>query len=61
MANRIQQFFIEIIQELKKVTWSGRKETIASTIVVFILVGIMSLFIFFADNIIGIIFKQFLG
>lgn len=42
-------FFKEAYAELKKVTWLSRKEVIASTIVVIILVTIIAGFVGFVD------------
>ncbi|MEM6811821.1 MAG: preprotein translocase subunit SecE [Pseudomonadota bacterium] len=47
------QFVEEVKQETKKVTWPSRKETITSTIAVFIMVTLASLFLFFADQILA--------
>ncbi|MBN1621362.1 MAG: preprotein translocase subunit SecE [Endomicrobiales bacterium] len=43
------QFLREAYSELKKVTWLSRKEAIASTLVVIILVVIVAMFVGFAD------------
>lgn len=47
------QFLKEVYVELKKVTWLGRKEVIASTLVVCLLVVIVSLFIGLLDFILS--------
>jgi preprotein translocase subunit SecE len=43
------QFLREVKIELKKVTWPSRKQTMGSTVVVLILVGIISLFLGLVD------------
>ncbi|MBW2020490.1 MAG: preprotein translocase subunit SecE [Deltaproteobacteria bacterium] len=43
------QFLREVKVELKKVTWPSRKETLASTAVVIILVVIISVFLGLVD------------
>ena len=43
------QFLREVKIELKKVTWPSRKETLASTVVVIVLVFIISAFLGFVD------------
>lgn len=43
--NKSTQFLREVIIELKKVTWPGRKQTIGSTVVVIILVTIIAFFL----------------
>ncbi len=47
------QFIEQVKAETKKVTWPTRKETITSTIAVFIMVTLASLFLFFADQILA--------
>ena len=47
------QFAKEVQNEAKKVTWPSRKETMISTIMVFIMVVIIALFLYFADQIIA--------
>jgi len=49
------QFVDQVKTETKKVTWPTRKETITSTIAVFIMVTLASLFLFFADQILAFI------
>ena len=47
------EFFRQVQGEGKKVTWPSRKETTVSTIAVFIMVTIASIFLYFADQIIA--------
>lgn len=47
------KFIQEVKSETQKVTWPSRKEMIASTIAVFIMVTIVSIFLFFADQILA--------
>lgn len=47
------EFFRQVKAEAQKVTWPSRKETTASTIAVFIMVVIASVFLFFADQILA--------
>lgn len=46
---KTRQFFREVKIELKKISWPLRKETIASTSVVLIIVLIISFFLGFVD------------
>lgn len=55
------EFIKQVKSEAKKVTWPSRKETIASTIAVFIMVTISSLFLFFADQIIAYLVRAIMG
>jgi preprotein translocase subunit SecE len=45
----IKQFMAEAVQELKKVTWPNRKETLGATGVVLILVIIIAVFLGLVD------------
>ncbi len=47
------QFIQQVKSEVKKVTWPSRKETTVSTIAVFIMVTLASLFLFFADQVLA--------
>lgn len=53
MSKNIARFAREVRQETSKVTWPTRKETVTTTIVVFIMVAIMSMFLLFADWVIS--------
>jgi preprotein translocase subunit SecE len=49
MFDKVKQFLKEVKTELKKVVWPTRKDTIASTSVVLILVIIIALFLGLVD------------
>ncbi len=53
MSKNLAQFAREVKQEAQKVTWPTRKEVTTTTIVVFIMVFIMSMFMLFADWVIS--------
>jgi len=57
---RMQQFFREVRVELKKVTWPSRKETIASTSVVLVMVILVSFFLGIVDLGLSRLIKVFL-
>ncbi len=48
-------------REGTRVAWPSRQETVRMTLVVFVFVVIMSLFLFLIDNIIAWLIKLFLG
>ncbi|MDI6757779.1 MAG: preprotein translocase subunit SecE [Endomicrobiia bacterium] len=48
-VNSIKTFFIEAYEELKKVTWLSKKEVVASTVAIIIIVVIASLYIGVVD------------
>ncbi len=55
------QFIREVRQETSKVTWPTRKETIVSTIMVFVMVFLAALFFFFVDQILAFGIGKILG
>ena len=55
--NKGIKFVKEAIGELKKVTWLGKKEVLASTLVISVLVTIVAIFIGFVDFILSIIIR----
>ncbi|MDD5687195.1 MAG: preprotein translocase subunit SecE [Elusimicrobia bacterium] len=61
MVQKIIQFLKEAVEELKKVTWLGRKEVVASTIVISVLVVAVAIFIGLIDFLLSIVIKWLLG
>lgn len=55
------EFIKQVRSEAKKVTWPTRQETIASTVAVFIMVVLASLFLFAADQLLSWIVRLVLG
>lgn len=55
------QYFKEVKQEANKVTWPSRKETIASTIAVFIMVILASVFLYLSDQVLAWAVSLILG
>jgi preprotein translocase subunit SecE len=49
VPEKFTRFFKEIKAELKKVTWTGRKEVMSGTIAVLILSAFISLFLWAID------------
>jgi preprotein translocase subunit SecE len=47
------QFFRQVRQETSKVTWPTRKETVISTVMVFVMVIIAALFFFAVDQLLS--------
>lgn len=54
-------FFRQVRSEAKRVSWPTRPETVSSTIAVFVMVVIASLFLFLADQVIGYVVELILG
>ncbi|MES2728477.1 MAG: preprotein translocase subunit SecE [Pseudomonadota bacterium] len=54
-------FLRQVRAEVKKVSWPTRRETIASTIAVFIMVLISMIFLFFADQVLAFAVRFILG
>lgn len=55
------EFIKQVRQEMSRVSWPTRKETTISTIMVFVMVLISSIFLFFADQIIAFLIQLVLG
>ena len=55
------QFFRQVKQEVKKVTWPTRKEVTRTSTMVIILVAVATLFFFFVDQILGWIVQTILS
>jgi preprotein translocase subunit SecE len=56
-----QEFITQVRQETSKVTWPTRKETVVTTIMVFIMVAVMAVFFFFVDQILAFGVRLILG
>ncbi len=54
-------FLRQVRAEVKKVSWPTRRETIASTIAVFVMVLISMIFLFFADQVLAFAVRFILG
>ena len=61
MLAKINKFFMEVVVELKKVSWSTRRELLESTQVVLISTAFLGIFIAFMDiilsRVIGVLIK----
>jgi preprotein translocase subunit SecE len=55
------QFIREVRQEVSKVTWPTRKETMVTTVMVFIMVFLAAMFFFLVDQILSVGVRQLLG
>ena len=55
------EFFQQVRREMKKVTWPSWKETWLTTMMVFIMVGLMMLFFFVVDALLNIGVRYLLG
>ena len=55
------RFLQEVRSETSKVTWPSRRETAITTIMVFVMVAVSSVFFFFADQIIRVLITFLLG
>ena len=61
MVTNINKFFSEVREELAKVTWPSRDDTVGTTIVVIVLVIIVSLFLGVIDIGLSHIMKFIVG
>lgn len=57
----LMQFFRQVKQEVKKVTWPTRKEVIQTSVMVLVIVAIASTFFFFVDQILGWLVQLIFG
>ncbi|MCK5218815.1 preprotein translocase subunit SecE [bacterium] len=57
MLEKVNAFFRDSYIELKRVTWPSRKEIFGSMLVVFIVVGIIMLFIALFDFLLSVIVR----
>ncbi len=55
------KFLQEVRSETAKVTWPTRRETMITTVMVFIMVAVSSVFFFVADQIIRVLITYLLG
>jgi len=55
------KFIREVRQEMSKVTWPTRKETLVSTAMVLFLVVLSAMFFWFVDSIISAVVRAILG
>jgi preprotein translocase subunit SecE len=55
------KFLQEVRQETQKVTWPSRRETVITTIMVFVMVALASIFFLLADQIIRFVVTFVLG
>lgn len=55
------QFMREVRQEVSKVTWPTRKETMITTIMVFLMALLAALFFFFVDQILSWAVRLIIG
>jgi preprotein translocase subunit SecE len=61
MATSPFKFLQEVRSETAKVTWPTRRETMITTMMVFVMVAFASVFFFFADQIIRYLVTLVLG
>jgi preprotein translocase subunit SecE len=59
--NQARQYLREVVYELRKVVWPSRKETIASTSVVLVIVILVGVFLGFADLILSRVMRWVIG
>jgi len=55
------KFLQEVRAEAQKVTWPTRRETMITTIMVFIMAGLAGVFFFLADQVIRVLVTLVLG
>ena len=48
-VSTLKQFYAEVVQEVGKCTWPGRKRLLEHTVLVIVAVGLLSAFVFVVD------------
>ena len=60
---RMKQFLVEVVTELKKTTWPGKREVYGTTVVVIVAVVICAVYLWVVDMVLsramGYVFKVF--
>lgn len=51
--NKVTNFFVEVKQELAKVSWSSRQELVGSTVIVIVITSIVAIYIGIIDRILA--------
>ena len=57
MKEKIIAFFTDVSKEMRKVTWPRREELQESTLIVLIVCGVIALFVYGVDIVVGNILK----
>ncbi len=57
----VVEFFREVRQELSRVTWPTRKETLQTTAMVFVMVFIAAAFFFLTDQLFSVMVRFIFG
>ncbi|MBF0369260.1 MAG: preprotein translocase subunit SecE [Magnetococcales bacterium] len=58
---QFKKYLLDVRVEMKKVVWPDRKETTTTTIVVFGMVILVSLFLWLVDTILGLMVRAVIG
>ncbi|MDO9693209.1 MAG: preprotein translocase subunit SecE [Candidatus Latescibacteria bacterium] len=58
MFNKLALYMRETAQEMKRVSWPTWRELRESTVVVLVTVGVVTVFIFFVDQILSFVQRQ---
>jgi preprotein translocase subunit SecE len=61
MKSGLFEYLRQVRAEVKRVTWPSRQETTISTIAVFLMVTISSIFLYFADQIMAMLVRMVMG
>ena len=60
---RMRQFLVEVVAELKKTTWPGKREVYGTTVVVVVAVVICAIYLWVVDMVLnramGYVFRAF--
>ncbi|MFZ4761589.1 MAG: preprotein translocase subunit SecE [Alphaproteobacteria bacterium] len=55
------EFSQQVRREIKRISWPTRREAMMTTVMVFVMVTVMSIFLFLADQVIAWLIRLMLG
>ncbi len=61
MIGKVTEFLGNVRGELKKVTWPTRKDTYASTLAVFVLLLVVTIFLWLVDSVLATAIRSILS
>jgi preprotein translocase subunit SecE len=60
MKEKIIAFFVDVVKEMKKVTWPKKEELRETTIIVLAVCGVIAVFVYVVDTLVSQIMKAIL-
>ncbi|MBU1422214.1 MAG: preprotein translocase subunit SecE [Bacteroidetes bacterium] len=60
MKEKIIAFFVDVVKEMKKVTWPKKEELRETTVIVLAVCGVIAVFVYVVDTLVSQIMKAIL-